>query len=1170
MAKPVYLAASFNDSSLSPDVSYRRRVSAEYVGFGGYNRTAMARVSRSSSRFATEDATDNADDVSLSATFNDSVSVATKRTKRTWDGVFLPVSISIFGVVLFFRLPWIVGECGLWLTLVGIVLSFLVTLLATCSLAAISTNGYVGDGGVYMMVSRCLGPQMGVTVGMTLVLANTLASAMYLVGSVEAVIKSLGNDTLLRWLETQTYGVTVGASSLTLLFLLLVSFLKLDKVFRLICFTLTFAALLNFIISAFVRTTPFPSQGYTTVSGETLRRNWSPDFTEGTNFQKALYVLFPGVCGLMSGVSCSGELKNGPKAIPKGIMYAWLLSFATYLVTAVVVAASFERKFLKKDYHILGRASFEPLFIPGIFCASFAAVLSGMVGSSRVLSAIATDGIMPFWFFRWMARFRPKGRLQISLLVLYTCIQVILFFGNTYTLVSAFTTQVFLVTFVALSLSVFLSSALGITSFRPVFSFFNTLTALIGALASLALMFFIQPIMAFSVLLFMFIAFVLVDLYIDLSKVYWGDASQPLMFHLVRKFLLRLDERKAHVRHWRPSIVHVVTDPLCSLNLIHLANNLKKGGLYEVCFVLRGEFGVTTKAVFRWKGWLMDFIEASGIKAFPVVMSAEELRPAVQSMLRLCGLGSMRPNTVLLSMDEILQREHFQTIYKAYKSNVGAALAIDGHQRVQFVGEGAKDGRLHRVERCQEQVSSVSLKAPCDAEGQSHEKDARSNPPESSPVQIIESPGKTIRIGSFPASYRHRGILCEDSSLLGAGSGVATASVAKDHPMGVRSCVSDEKKRLFSPLDVDGVLSSLLLPPEVHTLQEDASVDKREVQNSEDDLSNIDNNWSEWLKQSMWGKKGLTQDSVSTECGASTTMQRRESASPPEEVPKGTARVGEGDEGQWTKRAHAYRTKRPFRWGLFRSGRTNADEDEEQRLVEQMVAHRHRSQLKSEVDLAGYRDKTEFCCIARDAANAYMNVVIASNMDLLDTDAIEKKGKERKWFIDVWMPEENDATLFLMAHCFCLTSVWKRHAVVRVVSVVTTNKEVQQEVHDIRSMLKLHRLAAHPRVVTLEEEMIRSGVSDIATMERRFDDPQTRPVVINALVHAEIEQTQQRVAVLMMRVPPFAPVREEVGDSSALAVQAEAWFDSLRVMTSRLPPCLVLAGGALRCRSTDW
>uniref|UniRef100_A0A914UYK5 Solute carrier family 12 member 6 n=1 Tax=Plectus sambesii TaxID=2011161 RepID=A0A914UYK5_9BILA len=103
-------------------------------------------------------------------------------------GVYLPTIQHIFGVIMFLRLFWIVGIMGVTQSFAMISLCCFCTFLTCISMSAIATNGVVESGGSYFMISRNLGPEFGTAVGVLFYLANAVAAAMYLVGSVEIIL----------------------------------------------------------------------------------------------------------------------------------------------------------------------------------------------------------------------------------------------------------------------------------------------------------------------------------------------------------------------------------------------------------------------------------------------------------------------------------------------------------------------------------------------------------------------------------------------------------------------------------------------------------------------------------------------------------------------------------------------------------------------------------------------------------------------------------------------------------------------------------------------------------------------------------------------------------------------------------------------------------------------
>eukprot|EP00941_MAST-03F_sp_MAST-3F-sp1_P005716 g5716.t1 len=110
----------------------------------------------------------------------------------TWDGVMVSCLLNIFGVIMFLRLGWVVGQAGIIGAIIIILLAGVVTLLTTLSMSAIATNGGVKGGGAYYLISRSLGPAFGGTIGFLFFIGLCFAMAMYVIGFCETFVGTEG------------------------------------------------------------------------------------------------------------------------------------------------------------------------------------------------------------------------------------------------------------------------------------------------------------------------------------------------------------------------------------------------------------------------------------------------------------------------------------------------------------------------------------------------------------------------------------------------------------------------------------------------------------------------------------------------------------------------------------------------------------------------------------------------------------------------------------------------------------------------------------------------------------------------------------------------------------------------------------------------------------------
>ena len=116
------------------------------------------------------------------------------RKLGTWDGVFMPVTLNVLGIILFLRFGFILGQAGLIGALALLVGSYAIDTLTVLSLNAISTNGQVRGGGAYYLISRSLGPEFGGSIGLVFFFGQAFNTAMNTLGCVEILVNAFGES----------------------------------------------------------------------------------------------------------------------------------------------------------------------------------------------------------------------------------------------------------------------------------------------------------------------------------------------------------------------------------------------------------------------------------------------------------------------------------------------------------------------------------------------------------------------------------------------------------------------------------------------------------------------------------------------------------------------------------------------------------------------------------------------------------------------------------------------------------------------------------------------------------------------------------------------------------------------------------------------------------------
>uniref|UniRef100_A0A3Q3FXF1 Solute carrier family 12 member 9 n=1 Tax=Labrus bergylta TaxID=56723 RepID=A0A3Q3FXF1_9LABR len=599
-------------------------------------------------------------------------------------GVVTPTLLSMFSVVVFLRIGFVVGQAGLYQAIGMFLVAYLIITMTVLSVCAISTNGALDAGGAYYMISRALGPEFGGSIGIMFFFANVCGSALYILGLVEAVISAFGipeggvagpHQVLPSgYFWSLLYGTA-------LLFLCFIVCLVGANIYSKATFIILIivAAVLTSVFSSFfivgpllvlpdpsvLNSTSWHAVNYTGFKLDTLEdnllRNYTVDYTTGSmmSFTTVFAVIFNGCTGIMAGSNMSGDLKNPSYSIPRGTLIAVIITFITYNLLSLLCAWTCERHLLQRDYSFLGDINvWPPLVTIGIYSSAMSAAMSNLIGASRILYALSKDNL--FGGVLALARKTSlNGNPWASVLVSWLLVQVVLFSGKLNTIASI-ATIFFLLVYAAVNLACLALEWASAPNFRPSFRCFTWHTCTLGILGCLVMMFLINAIYAFASIAFMLMLLMIIHYIGPISN--WGYISQALIFHQVRKYLLRLDVRKDHVKFWRPQLLLMVANPRSCTGLVTFINDLKKSGLFVLGHV---KLDVLDGLPFdplqsRYDSWL-SLVDHLNIKAFVNLTMSDSVRHGIQNLLFITGFGGMRPNTLVLGFyDDCIPQDHLQ------------------------------------------------------------------------------------------------------------------------------------------------------------------------------------------------------------------------------------------------------------------------------------------------------------------------------------------------------------------------------------------------------------------------------------------------------------------------------------------------------------------------------
>nr|CAH0110929.1 unnamed protein product [Daphnia galeata] len=595
------------------------------------------------------------------------------------QGVLIRCLLNIWGVMLFLRLSWVVGQAGILQAILIVLLATVVTVITTLSMSAISTNGQVKGGGTYYMISRSLGPEFGGAIGIILALANSMGIALHTVGFCEAL-----SDMLKEYFDVQIVdgGLNdiriIGSITLVVLCCIVSIGMEWEAKAQLLFMGILIVALANFIVGSILGPSGVDelSKGMVGYNLEIISTNFKPDYRVSNGIQQGFFtvfaIFFPAATGILAGANISGDLKNPSEAIPKGTLLAIFTTSISYMLFAVIAGATVLRDAtgdpadypdnatvndymqlcldqecewgLQNSYQVMTLVSaFGPLNYAGCFAATLSSALACFVSAPKIFQALCNDKIFPYLHVFGKGYGKNQEPLRAYALAFAIALACILIAElNT---IAPLITNCYLASYGLVNLSTFHVDLFKPVGWRPTFRYYNKWLSLLGFGLSLAGMFLCSWPTALVTCALVFTFFFIVKY--RKPDVNWGSSTQVQVYKAALSGVQQFSTIDEHIKTYTPQILVMTGLPNMRPSLVDFAYLFCKNNSLMICGDIlkeRQSHKQRSERINKSLHWL----QAHKTKAFYSLLDNISFPNGIGALLQATGVGKMKPNILLL------------------------------------------------------------------------------------------------------------------------------------------------------------------------------------------------------------------------------------------------------------------------------------------------------------------------------------------------------------------------------------------------------------------------------------------------------------------------------------------------------------------------------------------